>query len=288
PFILPHLLWHCTVNSLDPSHLSCIHTLALFDYGSPAVLINASLVAKLHLKKCPLPNPFPVSTVIFESTVNVPCPDDQICLTEWVKLKLHDQNNVYSTHTVQALVAPSLCHLIILGLPFMHHNDITVNIQNGSALDNYALFDLLHPTPPTLPVPKLKLKETIAINVENHKCLMDELHTVCTHIRPLIKELASIKILNTLDGKFKAKYADCFPMDIPHATELPSDVYHHIKIKPGSPILVGQAYSCPQKYRDGWKMLIEQHSKAEWIRLSSLPYASPSFIIPKPDPTVLP
>lgn len=65
-------------------------------------------------------------------------------------------------------------------------------------------------------------------------------------------------------------------------------VYHHIEIKPGSPISVGQAYSYPRKYRDGWKTLIEQHSKAGRICLSSSPYASPSFIIPKADSSVLP
>lgn len=60
PFILPHLFWHCAIDSLDPTHLAHIHTLALFDHGSPTVLINASPVTKLHLKKHLLPEPFSV------------------------------------------------------------------------------------------------------------------------------------------------------------------------------------------------------------------------------------
>ncbi|KAF8235476.1 hypothetical protein L208DRAFT_1215282, partial [Tricholoma matsutake] len=91
-----------------------------------------------------------------------------------------------------------------------------------------------------------------------------------------------------LDAKYKATFSDCFPSDIPHAKDLPTNVYHHIEIKPGLPISVGRAYSCPHKYRDGWKTLIEQHVAAGHIRPSSSPYASPSFIIPKADLTVLP
>lgn len=60
PFVLPHLLWHCSADSLALSHLTHVDTMALFDHGSPTVLINASLVAKLHLKKRPLPNGLPV------------------------------------------------------------------------------------------------------------------------------------------------------------------------------------------------------------------------------------
>lgn len=81
---------------------------------------------------------------------------------------------------------------------------------------------------------------------------------------------------------------DCFPTDIPHANDLPMNVYHHIEVTPGAPISVDCAYSCPRKYREGWKMLIEQHSKAGHICPSSLPYASLSFIILKVDISVLP
>ena len=46
-------------------------------------------------------------------------------------------------------------------------------------------------------------------------------------------------------------------------------------------------YSCPSKYHEGWKTLIDQHYTAGQIRLSSSQY-TPSFIIPKIDPTILP
>ncbi|KAF8224821.1 hypothetical protein L208DRAFT_1309062, partial [Tricholoma matsutake] len=84
-----------------------------------------------------------------------------------------------------------------------------------------------------------------------------------------------------LDTQYKRSFNDCFPSDIPHAADLPKDVYHHIKIKLDLPISMGHAYSCPQKYWQGWKTLIDQHAAVGRIRPSSSPYASPSFIIPK-------
>jgi hypothetical protein len=307
PFVLPHLLWHCAVDSLDPTHLARIHTLALFDHGSPAVLINASLVAKLHLKKRPLPEPFPVSTAFFESTLNAPCPKDEICLTEWVKLKLHDRNNLYSTRTIRALVTPSLCQPIILGLPFMHHNDITVNVRNGSAVDNYALFDLLHPTPRPVPVPKLKLKEDIAINVENCRHLMDELHTVCARIKPLVdarcekvsgvnlvaavrervEQLSAQEKLAKLNNEVKETYANVF-RPIPHVDDMPDTVRCKISLKDASRLITTRSYSCPRKYKEAWSVLIQQHLDTGRIRPSSSTHASPAFLVPKADKLVLP
>jgi hypothetical protein len=45
---------------------------------------------------------------------------------------------------------------------------------------------------------------------------------------------------------------------------------------------------CPRKYREAWRTLIEQHLEAGRIRPSCSAHASPAFIIPKADPTVLP
>ena len=79
-----------------------------------------------------------------------------------------------------------------------------------------------------------------------------------------------------------------FSIRYTHIRDLPNDVYHHIEVKPGIPISTVHTYSCPRKYHEGWKTLIDQHYATEWIRPSSSQYTSPSFIIPKADPTVLP
>ncbi len=48
------------------------------------------------------------------------------------------------------------------------------------------------------------------------------------------------------------------------------------------------SYICPHKFCQAWQTLIQQHLDAGRIRPSSSPYASPAFLIPKPDSTVLP
>ena len=103
-----------------------------------------------------------------------------------------------------------------------------------------------------------------------------------------IKQLVFQDCLNQLNIKFKQVFVDCFPSDIPHVDFLPMDIYHHIEVPAGASFSMTCPYSCPHKYHDAWKTLIEQYVAAGPIHLSSSPYASPSFIIPKADPTVLP
>ena len=47
-------------------------------------------------------------------------------------------------------------------------------------------------------------------------------------------------------------------------------------------------YTCLRQYQDAFKILIDQRLESGFIQLSSSPYASPSFIVPKADRTVLP
>ena len=85
-------------------------------------------------------------------------------------------------------------------------------------------------------------------------------------IKTHIEQLAATSRLSKLDKKYKEKYADSFPTDIPHVRDLPTDVYHHIDVKLGVLISIACAYSCPWKYREGWKTLIDQHYAAGRIR----------------------
>jgi len=109
-----------------------------------------------------------------------------------------------------------------------------------------------------------------------------------TTIKTQIVQLAGEATLRKLDKQMKESFVNCFPSNIPHVMDLPRDIYHHIKLLPGTPVSVSHAYGCPRKYHAGWKMLINQHVAAGWIWPSSSPYTSLSFIIPKADPTVLP
>jgi hypothetical protein len=153
PFLLPHLVWECAIDSHDVSSLSHVPISALIDHGSPPVLIDQSLVDRLHLPARLLPRPFLVSGAFFNDSDN----SSHVSLTYWVKLKLHDHNDWYSARTVRAIVAPNLCHPVILGLPFLSHNCIIVNAHDRTAIDSTCMFDLLNPVPPIIPKPKPKL-----------------------------------------------------------------------------------------------------------------------------------
>ena len=47
-------------------------------------------------------------------------------------------------------------------------------------------------------------------------------------------------------------------------------------------------YSTPRKYHEAWAILIKQHLDAGQIRPSNSEHASPPFLVPKTDMTVLP
>ena len=84
---------------------------------------------------------------------------------------------------------------------------------------------------------------------------------VCTCIESLVTQ----EQLRLKDAKFKEHYLNLFPPDIPDVAELPDNILMNIKLCDELKPMVARAYSCPQKYREGWKMLIEQHLAASRI-----------------------
>jgi len=65
-------------------------------------------------------------------------------------------------------------------------------------------------------------------------------------------------------------------------------VYCRIRLKDATKCVQTRTYSTPRKYREAWATLIQQHLDAGRIRPSNSAHASPAFIVPKSDPTVLP
>jgi hypothetical protein len=74
---------------------------------------------------------------------------------------------------------------------------------------------------------------------------------VIATVQARIAELACQANLEHLDKSFKEKFKEQFPTDIPHVRDLPTNVFHHIKLRPEAPVSVAHAYSCPRKYRAG-------------------------------------
>jgi hypothetical protein len=210
---------------------------------------------------------------------------------------------------------------VILGLDFLIKNKIIVDAELRTVIAKETGFDLLHPPDPTKAhmqpqiSPAVRRRKELELLKESHakicsicKLVHCELQlrfeqhpskfnmtayttgdqNIVGLVTTRIHQLAAEERLAKLDQKFKKRFADRFPSDLPHVQDLPHDVYHHIEVKPGIPISTARAYSCPRKYREGWKTLIDQHYTAGRIRPSSSQYMSPSFIIPKADTTVLP
>jgi hypothetical protein len=104
-------------------------------------------------------------------------------------------------------------------------------------------------------------------------------------VRARIEVLADKEKLLLLDSGLQTEYKDVFD-PLPHY--LLMDVYCKVNLKDASKTITTRSYSCPRKYRDAWKTLIQQHLDAGRICPSLSEYASPAFIVPKSDPQVLP
>ncbi|KIL54140.1 hypothetical protein M378DRAFT_93078, partial [Amanita muscaria Koide BX008] len=90
-----------------------------------------------------------------------------------------------------------------------------------------------------------------------------------------------------MDRQLRAEFKEIFE-PIPHVDVLPDEVLARIVLKDPAKTIATRSYACPRKYREAWRLLIEKHLEAGRIRPSASPYASPAFVIPKTDPTVLP
>jgi hypothetical protein len=316
-----HLEWSCTLDT--PNGLSDSPVDALIDCGSPPVLISSKLVDKLGLKRRRLLHPLNASPAFSSDSSSGTSQFGEYC-----KIRVQSNDSLWKARTVRAIIVPNLHAPLILGLDFQVRNNLVLDIGARSVYDKVSNYDLIHPpiipratplpyAPPASPKERRRkfkkelmegqkatrvLRRTVheelqAIFDENPSRFDFDQHTVGpppeVNVIGLIKDricaIAFQERLKKLDEHYKKRFHDCFPSDIPHADLLPTNVYHRIALKPGAVFRpTTRPYSCPRKYRENWKALIRQHEKAGRIRPSSSPYVSPSFIIPKADPTVLP
>ena len=125
---------------------------ALIDHRSSAVLISEQYISLLGLRRRQLCEPYSAELTMD----NNGCTDIQF--SEYVKLQLHDVSSFWSLKSIHAIIVPGLCAPMILGLPFLVHNDIIVDTVAQTVVDKKCGFDLLHPTgPPLTTCPKWTL-----------------------------------------------------------------------------------------------------------------------------------
>jgi len=278
PIHAKHLIWNCQVNSLTDDFP--VKTRTLIDNSAHLVLIHLELVKKLTLKKYCLNKP-EVVNVAFGNEKN------ETKLYFYIKLSVTSLDSTWTSQSVRAIVTPGLCTPIILGLPWLEHNNIVTDHATHTCIDKKNNYDLLNPPvilPP--PPPKPKLREQIKSTKADKKLVLAELMMVCNdHIRHLnlkpeeVKEfnvagairdrieiLALQEALKEKEDTMKSDFKYIFE-PIPHVNELPQDVVAEIRIKDAERTIKSCSYPSPQKYKEAWQTLIQQHLDAGRICL---------------------
>ncbi|THU85143.1 hypothetical protein K435DRAFT_869578 [Dendrothele bispora CBS 962.96] len=243
PFRLPHLFFSARLSGLnvtDPLELDL-----LLDHGSHLVLIRDDLVRQLGLRRYRLHRPENISLATDSDSSH-----SSLTLHEYVKVKLEDRSGSWTSRTVFAIIAPSLCSPMILGLPFLSHNKLVIDHDARTVIDKSSGFDLLNPVPSS-PVPLPDTRSPKARRIDICKLRLDlirelkdfhsrnpSLHksdtvlqvNVASAVKRRLEDLELLARYESLFDGLKSKYADVFSK-IPHVDDLPTDITCSIKLK---------------------------------------------------------
>ncbi|KAJ2936282.1 hypothetical protein H1R20_g812, partial [Candolleomyces eurysporus] len=193
------------------------------------------------------------------------------------------QNNIVIDHGTRMVLAKNDGYNLLAGL-------------NRSPLQR--LTDMISARQPKTPLLQLRndwadlMTELLQVTAPRHAaiCSMKPQHVsnaAIAAVNAILRDKAAAVKHAELEQQIFSEYADVFSPPS-HVDELPTDVHARIRLKDPDWSMPSRTYSCPRKYRDSWKGLIEEHIAAGRIRPSSSPFASPSFVIPKADPTAKP
>jgi len=143
PFKSKHIVWKCTIDG--PAAEFPLKFSSLISNGSHLVLICPDTVAKLGLPVLLLPEPENVDIVISSSASKSMCP------SQYVEFKVMSLDGIWTSHKTFAVIAPGLCMLLILGLPFLEHNEIICDHALHTCIHKKTKYNLLHPVLPSPP-----------------------------------------------------------------------------------------------------------------------------------------
>ena len=299
PFFVPHLRWKANYFSTASDFPVAVDS--LIDDACPYVLIRPDIVIDLGLCIKKLKKIFRASSAFSTS---------EICFENFVTLQPSSLNNAWSSKPVQALIANDLCAPIILGLPFLQHNQIVIDYEHRSILDKKCNFNLLNEDsflrPPEKKItPHIKRKNFAKFR----QLFVIELKWKCEQLRlsidaeaglqqnpsmlPIaavitrIEQLACKDRLIQLDRELKDEFKEVFE-PIPHSDLLPTNYTARIKLKDAEKKILSRSYTCPRQFKEAFATLIDQRLDSGFIRRSTSEHLSPSFIIPKADPKALP
>ncbi|KAJ2936688.1 hypothetical protein H1R20_g395, partial [Candolleomyces eurysporus] len=262
-----HLLFHGFVDGQDEFQT---RVLLMIDHGCPLVMIDDSTATKLGLKRRQAATPYPITPAFG-------CETSPQELYDWVRFD-------------------------VSRLPFLESNRIVVDAHARSAvtIDGY---DLMKNVPRVVKRPKLcpsvkkRRLDAFVLFCDKKGALFEEFREKVPIIEgsevtneQIVAAIVATTERLTWEKEFQAlreEFNDVFQPP-PHVEELPDDIHAEMLLKDANMTIETRTYSCPRKYRDAWKKLLDEHEAAGRIRPSSSPYASPSFIIPKADPNAPP
>ncbi|EIW63360.1 uncharacterized protein TRAVEDRAFT_114523, partial [Trametes versicolor FP-101664 SS1] len=185
--------------------------------------------------------------------------------TEWCKLTVSTPDGSWTSVSCKALIVSELCSPLILGSPFLVRNHVLVDMFNKALWHPPSARDLTIAAPRTTSSkPDFKARREQR-RLDNELLMITPTPPESTSIPPdycvaalreRVEALAEIEMLKREDLLMKEEFADCFPEDIPHINELPTDVYHEINLKDANMTIVRRQYDCPKKYREVWRSLL--------------------------------
>ena len=229
------------------------------------VLICPDIATRLVLPTFPLSDPKQVN-------VAMGSPNQIEKLTHYVILEPSSLDNLFLSHPLHAVIAPGLCMPIILGLPFLTVNKIVCNYAacQCMATGHNSPYNLLAKTTKSMP---------LSTNTN--------MPDILAALKERIITLSFEEELAAREAELRARFARIFEPP-PHVNKLPKEPVARIILKDPNHLIKSRNYPCPQKWKEAWHTLLQQHLDAGRIRPSSAPTGSGAFIIPKADPAVLP
>ncbi|KIO00253.1 hypothetical protein M404DRAFT_153059, partial [Pisolithus tinctorius Marx 270] len=235
PLSVPHLQWSCLLEG--PNLTFPLSVKALIDSGSHLVLIDKSLIVKLGLQHRQLHKSLNVSVALSSGDREV------MLLGNYVTLSCLSSDSRFCSHSIRTIIAPGLCTLLLLGLPFLSHNKLVIDHALCTCISKDTGYDLMNPLgsvcSPSLVTP----------SIQAVKKIKDMISTVQHHI----EVLAAAEELTKCNARLKVEFADRFPADIPPTDALPNDVLFHVQPKDANRVIQLRSYDCPKKYCEAWK-----------------------------------
>jgi hypothetical protein len=205
PFSIPHFTIRGFIHdSTGPRY--DIPVRMLIDCGSSTVLMRSEIATALGLRRRRLPASLKLDSAWgSEGTI----------VTEYVQLRFSLRSFAWTFRSVRCLLVDELCAPIILGMPFLSHNDLIISFSSRKCVDSCTGFDLLNPSykracSPVAPSPThAKCRScdenameqasiaTIAPHISSAPATPDTIMPNLTSARPLISPLTSSELRDT-------------------------------------------------------------------------------------------